>query len=126
MAGAAIRILPGPHVFRILVATLLLPLGAWPCLRTLRPARRRTDAAEPSARVLAALAMTVGVVGGIYGIGGGTLLEPILAARGMPMASIAPATLVATFTTFVAAAAVYAALGLARPGPVAPDWWLVL
>ncbi|MFE9016822.1 sulfite exporter TauE/SafE family protein [Streptomyces cyaneofuscatus] len=129
ITGAAIRVfaLPGPDVFRILVAAFLLPLGAWLCLRTLRPARRRPDAAEPSATALATLALTVGVIGGIYGIGGGSLLGPVLAARGMPMARIAPATLAATFTTSVAGAAAYALLALASPpGPVAPDWWLGL
>ncbi|WP_329375826.1 sulfite exporter TauE/SafE family protein [Streptomyces sp. NBC_01351] len=128
IAGAAIRVfaLPGPAVFRILVAAFLLPLGAWLCLCTLRPARRRPDLVEPSAPALAALALTVGVVGGIYGIGGGSLLGPVLAARGMPMARIAPATLAATFTTSVAGATTYALLALASPGPVAPDWWLGL
>ncbi|MEV7526444.1 sulfite exporter TauE/SafE family protein [Streptomyces sp. NPDC091371] len=128
ITGAALRVyaLPGPDVFRILVAALLLPLGAWLCLRTLHPTRRRPDVAEPSARLLAALAMTVGVAGGIYGIGGGSLLGPILAARGMPMARIAPATLAATFTTSLAGAAAYALLSLASPGPVAPHWWLGL
>ncbi|MFJ6494573.1 sulfite exporter TauE/SafE family protein [Streptomyces virginiae] len=127
-AGAAIRVfaLPGPGVFRLLVAAFLLPLGAWLCWRTLRPARKPTDAAEPSSPALAALAVTVGVVGGIYGIGGGSLLGPILAARGMPMPRIAPATLAATFTTSIAGAAAYAVLGLASRGPVAPDWWLGL
>ncbi|MFD5767159.1 sulfite exporter TauE/SafE family protein [Streptomyces sp. NPDC127049] len=126
LAGAAIRVfaLPGPGVFRILVAAFLLPLGLWLCLRTLRPARRRQDAAEPSTRALAALALTVGMVGGIYGIGGGSLLGPILAARGMPMARLAPATLAATFTTSVAGAAAYAVLALVSPGQVSPDWWL--
>ncbi|MEU3301359.1 sulfite exporter TauE/SafE family protein [Streptomyces sp. NPDC006678] len=128
IAGAAVRVfaLPGPDVFRVLVAALLLPLGAWLCLRTLRPARQRFDTAEPSAPALAALALTVGVVGGIYGIGGGSLLGPVLAARGMPMARIAPATLAATFTTSAAGAAAYAVLALASSGPVAPDWWLGL
>ena len=63
---------------------------------------------------------------GIYGIGGGSLLGPILVARGMPMARIAPATLAATFTTSAAGAAAYAVLALASSGPVAPDWWLGL
>ncbi|MEJ8646043.1 sulfite exporter TauE/SafE family protein [Streptomyces sp. MS1.HAVA.3] len=138
IVGAAVRVfaLPGPDVFRVLVAALLLPLGMWLCLRTLRrrPARQRPDggpdagpdAADPSAPVLACLALTVGVVGGIYGIGGGSLLGPVLAARGMPMARIAPATLAATFTTSVAGAAAYAVLALASSGPVAPDWWLGL
>ncbi|MFD0035474.1 sulfite exporter TauE/SafE family protein [Streptomyces sp. NPDC055059] len=128
LIGAAVRVfaLPGPGVFRILVAALLLPLGIWLCLRTLRPARQRSGAAEPSPPALAALALTVGVVGGIYGIGGGSLLGPILAARGMPMARVAPATLAATFTTSVAGAAAYAVLAQASSGPVAPDRWLGL
>ncbi|MFG2594308.1 sulfite exporter TauE/SafE family protein [Streptomyces sp. NPDC048438] len=128
IAGATIRVfaLPGPDVFRLLVAAFLLPLGTWLCLRTLRPARTRPEAAVPSAPALAALALTVGMVGGIYGIGGGSLLGPILAARGIPLARIAPATLAATFTTSIAGAATYTVLGLASPGPVAPDWWLGL
>ncbi|MFJ4840199.1 sulfite exporter TauE/SafE family protein [Streptomyces sp. NPDC088746] len=128
IAGAAIRVfaLPGPDVFRLLVAAFLLPLGTWLCLRTLRPARTRPDAAVPSAPALAALALTVGLVGGIYGIGGGSLLGPVLAARGMPLARIAPATLAATFTTSLAGAATYTVLAFASPGPVAPDWWLGL
>ncbi|MFF7777420.1 sulfite exporter TauE/SafE family protein [Streptomyces tanashiensis] len=126
--GAAVRVfaLPGPGVFRVLVAVLLLPLGAWLCLRTLRPARRRSDTAEPSARVLAALALTVGAVGGIYGLGGGSLLGPILAARGIPMARLAPATLAATFSTSLAGAAAYVVLATLSSGPVAPDWTLGL
>jgi uncharacterized membrane protein YfcA len=38
--GAMIRVfaLPGPGVFRLLVAALLLPLGGWLCARTLWPA----------------------------------------------------------------------------------------
>ncbi|MEU6002797.1 MULTISPECIES: sulfite exporter TauE/SafE family protein [unclassified Streptomyces] len=128
--GATIRVfaLPGPHVFRMLVAALLLPLGTWLCLRTLRPppARRHPRAGEPSAPALAALALAVGVVGGIYGIGGGSLLGPLLAARGMPLARLAPATLAATFTTSVAGAAAYAVLAPASSGAVAPDWRLGL
>ncbi|MFF2191116.1 sulfite exporter TauE/SafE family protein [Streptomyces sp. NPDC058155] len=130
IAGAAVRVfaLPGPDVFRILVAALLLPLGTWLCLRTLRPARHhpRPAPAEPSAPALAVLALSVGVVGGIYGIGGGSLLGPILAAHGMPLARIAPATLATTFTTSLAGAAAYAVLATANTGPVAPDWWLGL
>ncbi|MFH8620113.1 sulfite exporter TauE/SafE family protein [Streptomyces sp. NPDC017979] len=126
--GAAVRVfvLPGPDVFRLLIAVLLLPLGLWLCIRTRRPVgvRSPAEAATPSPTVLSVLALCVGVVGGIYGIGGGSLLGPILAARGLPLALIAPATLAATFTTSVAGAAVYTALALVSTGPVAPDWWL--
>ncbi|WP_395367124.1 TSUP family transporter [Streptomyces sp. YH02] len=130
VVGAAVRVfaLPGPGVFRALVAGLLLPLGVWLFLRTLRPARRRTgsEADEPPAPALAVLALAVGVVGGVYGIGGGSLLGPILAARGMPLLRVAPATLAATFTTSLAGAVAYAVLAEVSSGHVAPDWWLGL
>ncbi|MFD4246984.1 sulfite exporter TauE/SafE family protein, partial [Streptomyces sp. NPDC058525] len=130
ITGAAIRVfaLPGPGVFRILVAALLLPLGSWLCWRTLRPSRQRPHpkAAEPSPAALGGLALTVGVIGGVYGIGGGSLLGPVLAARGMSLARIAPATLAATFTTSVAGAVAYTVLATMSEGPVAPDWWLGL
>ncbi|MBB4712931.1 putative membrane protein YfcA [Streptomyces luteogriseus] len=127
--GAAIRVfaLPGPGVFRLLIAILLLPLGLWLCVRTLAPARHRPDAAaEPSPAALTALALGVGVIGGIYGIGGGSLLGPVLAARGLPMTRVAPAALAATFATSVVGATVYAVLSLLSSGDVAPDWWLGL
>ncbi|MEU8843100.1 sulfite exporter TauE/SafE family protein [Streptomyces roseus] len=128
--GVAIRVfaLPGPGVFRILIAALLLPLGLWLGLRSLGPAGRRQAAArsEPSARALTALALAVGVVGGIYGIGGGSLLGPMLAARGLPVTRVAPAALAATFATSIVGAATYALLSLTATGDIAPDWGLGL
>ncbi|MEW1599476.1 sulfite exporter TauE/SafE family protein [Streptomyces sp. NPDC093808] len=130
IAGAAMRVfvLPGPDIFRLLIAALLMPLGVWLCVRTRRSAhdRPRSEATEPSVTALAVLASVVGVVGGIYGIGGGSLLGPILAARGLPLARIAPATLAVTFTTSVAGAITFAVLAPASPGAVAPHWWLGL
>ncbi|MGW1271734.1 TSUP family transporter [Streptomyces sp. NPDC002491] len=128
--GAAIRVfaLPGPAVFRLLIAALLLPLGLWLGVRTLAPARHRQTPAnsQPSPRALTALAVAVGVIGGIYGIGGGSLLGPILAARGLPMSRVAPAALAATFATSIVGAATYAILSPATTGDVAPDWGLGL
>ncbi|MDT0478607.1 sulfite exporter TauE/SafE family protein [Streptomyces doebereineriae] len=127
--GAAIRVfaLPGPSVFRLLIAALLLPLGLWLCLRTLTPVRHRPPSAgELTPRTLTGLALAVGVVGGIYGIGGGSLLGPILAGRGLPVARVAPAALAATFATSVVGAAAYALFSLIGSGDVAPDWWLGL
>lgn len=125
--GAVIRVvaLPGPTVFRLLIAGLLLPLGLWLIARTLRPVRGR-PAAEPAPRTVTALAVAVGVVGGIYGIGGGSLLGPILVGRGMPVAQVAPAALASTFVTSVAGAATFALLSLVDGGEVAPDWPLGL
>lgn len=70
--------------------------------------------------------MAVGVVGGIYGIGGGSLLGPVLAVRGLPMTRVAPAALAATFATSIVGAAAYAVLSQVTSGDVAPDWGLGL
>ncbi|MGW1139734.1 sulfite exporter TauE/SafE family protein [Streptomyces zhihengii] len=152
VAGAAVRVfaVPGPQVFRLFVAALLLPLGLWLCARTLRPARpagtgdgrggagepepgeprlgepspAEPPSGQPSPRATTLLAAAVGVAGGIYGIGGGSLLGPILVGRGMPVARVAPAALACTFVTSVVGAATYALLALTTPGTVAPDWLL--
>ncbi|WP_344606983.1 sulfite exporter TauE/SafE family protein [Streptomyces glaucus] len=126
--GAVIRVfaLPGPEVFRLLVAALLLPLGTWLVVRTLRPAPARARRPEPAPRTVTGLALVVGVVGGVYGIGGGSLLGPVLVGRGVPVSRVAPAALAATFVTSVAGASAYVLLSLAHGGSVAPDWFLGL
>lgn len=124
VVGAMLRVfaVPGPRVFRVLVASFLLPLGVWLWVRTLRP--RASTAGEPSDRVLTAMAALVGVVGGIYGIGGGSILGPVLVGRGLPLAKVAPAALACTFVTSVAGAVAFAALSLTHRGQIAPDWRL--
>ena len=72
------------------------------------------------------LALLVGVVGGIYGIGGGSILGPLLVASGLPVATVAPAALAATFVTSIVGAATYALLSLTATGSIAPDWRLGL
>ncbi|MFD8233013.1 TSUP family transporter [Streptomyces sp. NPDC059696] len=125
--GAVIRVraVPGPGIFRLLVAVLLLPLGLWLWLRTVRPAPPRAGH-QPSPRATTSPALAVGVAGGIYGIGGGSLLGPILVGRGVPVAAVAPAALASTFVTSIVGAATYALLSLATTGRVAPDWLLGL
>ncbi|WP_308166309.1 sulfite exporter TauE/SafE family protein [Actinomadura sp. NEAU-AAG7] len=126
VAGAVIRVfaVPGPSVFRVLVGLLLLPLGLWLCARTVRP--RHHPSGQPSTRFITALALAVGTVGGVYGIGGGSILGPILVGRGMPVAQVAPAALASTFLTSATGAATYAVLSRTAPGDIAPDWSLGL
>ncbi|WP_404823882.1 sulfite exporter TauE/SafE family protein [Nonomuraea gerenzanensis] len=128
VAGALVRVflLPGPQVFRLLVAGLLLPLGLWLWVRTLRPPRRPGTVVDPAPRAVVVLGFCVGVAGGIYGIGGGSLLGPILAGRGLPVARVAPAALASTFLTSIAGALTYAVLALSAPGDIAPEWALGL
>ncbi|URM96623.1 TSUP family transporter [Actinomadura madurae] len=122
MVGASIRVfvVPGPTVFRVLVALLLLPLSLWLCVRAVRPPKHQTG--QPSTRFITAVALAVGTVGGIYGIGGGSILGPILVGRGMPIARVAPAALASTFLTSLVGAGTYAVLSLTAPGDIAPDW----
>ncbi|KUF19149.1 TSUP family transporter [Streptomyces silvensis] len=134
--GAAVRVfaVPGPAVFRLLVAVLLLPLGSWLCVRTLRPAGTTTPKGTtppkpppaPSPRTITALALAVGTVGGVYGIGGGSILGPLLVGRGMPVAQVAPAALASTFLTSVAGAGTYGLLALTGGEDIAPHWLLGL
>jgi hypothetical protein len=41
-------------------------------------------------------------VGGIYGIGGGSILAPVMIAPGRPLSEVAPAALASTFVTSAA------------------------
>ncbi|KXK60625.1 hypothetical protein AWW66_17860 [Micromonospora rosaria] len=127
VVGAVIRVfvVPGPDAFRLVVAALLFPLGLWLCLRavTNRPGRAGPSPSPPR---LAAFAGVVGVVGGIYGVGGGSILGPVLVGRGMPVAVVAPAALASTFVTSIAGAATFSALALTGRGDIAPEWGIGL
>jgi hypothetical protein len=81
----------------------------------------------PTAGV-AALSLAVGVVGGIYGIGGGAIMAPFfVAVLGLPVYTVAGAALMGTFVTSVAGVVFYQALAPLHPGiAVAPDWGLGL
>jgi uncharacterized membrane protein YfcA len=126
--GAVIRVfaVPGPRVFRLIVAVVLLPLGLWLCVRTLRPAAPSTPARPLPDWAIVALGVTAGTIGGIYGIGGGSLLGPILAGRGTPITQLAPAVLASTFVTSIAGSASYVVLATTTTGNISPDWTLGL
>ena len=125
IAGAIIRVelLPGPRVFNVVVAAVLLPLGLWLAL-TRPPAASAADrpARALTAPVLITFAAVVGCVGGIYGIGGGSILAPILIGTGRPPAQAAPAALASTFVTSVAGVATFTILSVHAHGPVSPAW----
>lgn len=120
-AGAVIRVewLSGPEAFFAVIAVVLIPLGAW--LLVGRPAPRR-PADSDHRRLILGLALAVGVVGGIYGIGGGSILAPILVGLGFTMIDVAPAALAATFLTSLAGVATFALLSIDAGGEIAPEW----
>ena len=122
IAGSVIRVklLPGPHVFDLVVAGVLIPLGCWLALsRTAGPDRRVRLIPAP---VLVALAAVVGCVGGIYGIGGGSILAPVLIGSGRKPTEVAPAALAATLVTSVGGVITFTILSLHQNISVAPDW----
>jgi uncharacterized membrane protein YfcA len=125
IAGSIIRVelLPGMHLFDLVVAAVLIPLGTWLAL-TRAP---RADDLDRQAQliptpVLVILAAAVGCVGGIYGIGGGSILAPILIGSGRRPAEVAPAALASTFVTSVAGVITFTILSIHEPGSVAPNW----
>ena len=77
---------------------------------------------------LALLSFVVGIVGGIYGIGGGAIMAPFLVSFFcLPVYTAAGAALMATFVTSVAGVAFYQLLAPFYPGmAVGPDWFLGL
>jgi len=152
VAGSVIRVLllPGARVFDLVVAVVLLPLGTWigltrsphppagitPRNATAPPGPTPTGPTQPHppagtnprrvvalpAPALVGLAVLVGCVGGIYGIGGGSILAPVLIATGRPPAEVAPAALSSTFVTSVAGVITFTALALVHHSQAQPDW----
>jgi uncharacterized membrane protein YfcA len=127
IAGSIIRVelLPSARVFDFVVAAVLLPLGIWLALTT--PTRAQAEAEARAVRALPPpalilLAVVVGCVGGIYGIGGGSILAPILIGAGRPPREVAPAALASTFVTSIAGVITFLILSAHHHGSVAPDW----
>ena len=70
------------------------------------------------------LAFVVGVVGGVYGIGGGSIIAPFLITFfNLPVYTIAGAVLFGTFTSSVAGVAFYSLIPI--NGTVAPPDWIL-
>jgi hypothetical protein len=127
LPGSVIRVelVPGPRVFDLLVAALLLPLGIWLAAtrgaRNPAPDQPTRPARHIPAPVLIGLSALTGCAGGIYGIGGGAILSPILIGSGRPAAEVAPAALASTFVTSLGGVLTFTLLSI-REGPVAPNW----
>ncbi|MEA2169829.1 MAG: uncharacterized protein QOF76_3129 [Solirubrobacteraceae bacterium] len=123
VAGAVVRVevAPGGGVFRLVIAGLLAPLGVW-----LLVERRAPDGTRLrfGLRWVATLAAATGFVGGVYGIGGGSILGPVLVAAGYPIASVAPSALVTTLLTSVAGVITFSVLAITGGDSAAPVWHL--
>jgi uncharacterized protein len=63
------------------------------------------------------------VVGGVYGIGGGSILAPILVVSGYSARHVAPAALLSTLAASIVGVAAFVVLALTEPGgTIMPEW----
>jgi uncharacterized protein len=156
--GAVLRVtyLSAPGAFEVFVGLVLLYLGTRLLYEVVarlrsggpwgdtRPADAAVEIVSVSPRQVAyefggkqqsfsipavfLLSLVVGVVGGIYSIGGGSIIAPFLVSVfGLPVYTVAGATMIATFITSVSGVAFYeilAATSLGGQVAVGPDWLL--
>ncbi len=126
VAGAIIRVelLSSSRAFTLVAACVLFPLGLWLALGSQRLTPALPAPSRRARQLIWALSLAIGTVGGIYGIGGGSLLAPILLALGYSAYEVAPATLAATFLTSIGGIVTYQILQSTHGGTIAPDWAL--
>lgn len=143
-SGAWLRVsyLSGAQAFKVFVGTVLLCLGASLLYDTARRIVRGNaplknagpetqdlhqkplDFNKPAVFLLS---LAVGVVGGIYGVGGAAMIAPFLVTvLGMPVRAVSGATLMGTLVTSIAGVASFHALaaGLDLGPGSAPDYLL--
>ncbi len=131
--GAAMRIryLPDPRYVKLCVACVLLYLAVRLLSGAIRPqmaAAGATAGSHPAA--MTAVAAATGVIGGIYGVGGGAIIAPFaMTILRLPARAVAGAALLGTLVTSAAGIAAFEMLSrtaLAGGAAVQPDWTLGL
>jgi len=155
-AWVRIRYLPAPRNFKFFVGLVLLYIGARLLADIIRPRlpaggnttvasrARNVSVTHSSARhveftyagrtygfsplLVYTICFLVGIAGGIYGIGGGSIVAPFfIAIVGLPVYTVAGAALMGTFITSVAGVIFYQLLAGWYPHlSVSPDWQLGL
>jgi len=145
-----VRFLPDPKAFKLFVGLILLYVGVRVIKKILQ--KVKSEGAEQNAdftvsnvtysmtrmgfdfqarRVefsLAAiiiLALVVGVIGGIYGIGGGAIIAPFCVAfLNIPVHTVAGAAMFGTFATSIVGVAIYSSVPFYNGQTAPPDWFL--
>jgi hypothetical protein len=145
-----VRFLPDPRSFKLFVGVVLLYIGmkvAKKIIPTGGPAApgangnfnisnvtyslsrmgfdfqaRRVDF---SVAAIVILSLIVGVIGGIYGIGGGAIIAPFCVAfLNIPVHAVAGAAMFGTFVTSIVGVAMYSTVPFYNGQPAPPDWFL--
>jgi uncharacterized membrane protein YfcA len=138
LIGAILRIqyLPNPRSFKMFAGLVLLYIGG----RLLKDLKAVVKIFNLSRIVyefygqefdintlgIMALSFIVGIIGGVYGIGGGAIIAPFFVSFfGLPVYTVAGAALMGTFVTSVAGVLFYQLIAPFYPNmAVAPDWVL--
>jgi uncharacterized membrane protein YfcA len=119
--GAVVRVewLSGQSAFYAAAGFVLVLLGATLLVR------HPQAVSEPLAlSVVPLIAFVVGIIGGVYGIGGGSFLAPILLIGGYSAYQVAPAALLSTFAASVVGVVSFVVLALTTKSgaSIAPEW----
>jgi uncharacterized membrane protein YfcA len=152
LAGYYIRVryLPDPRAFKLFVGVVLLYIGMRVVKKIIQAGKEITAGAntdftvsnitfslvrmgfdfntrrvEFSLAAIFTLALVVGVIGGIYGIGGGAIIAPFCVAfLNIPVHTVAGAAIFGTFATSIAGVAIYSTVPFYNGQPAPPDWLL--
>lgn len=145
-----VRYLPDPRAFKFFVGLVLCYIGIRVFSKIFQPENTGTPTQTADFRVsnirlsrtrmafdfrarrvefsLAAiitLALLVGIIGGIYGIGGGAIIAPFCVAfLNIPVHTVAGAAMFGTFATSVAGVIIYSTVPLNHGQAAPPDWLL--
>ena len=145
-----VRFLPDPRSFKLFVGVILLYIGMKVLKKIIRTGV--ADAAvengnftvsnvtyslsrmgfdfqarrvEFSLAAIVLLSLAVGVVGGIYGIGGGAIIAPFCVAfLNIPVHTVAGAAMFGTFVTSIIGVVIYSTIPFYNGQPAPPDWLL--
>ena len=145
-----VRFFPDPSSFKLFVGLVLLYIG----VRVVKKIIRSTPPAaagengnftisnvtyslsqmgfdfqerrvEFSLSAIVILALVVGVIGGIYGIGGGAIIAPFCVAfLNIPVHTVAGAAMFGTFVTSIVGVAIYSTIPFYNGQTAPPDWFL--
>ena len=145
-----VRFLPDPKAFKLFVGIILLYIG----VRVIKKILHKSEAAgteqnadfevsnvtysmsrmgfdfqkrrvEFSLTAIVTLALVVGVIGGIYGIGGGAIIAPFCVAfLNIPVHTVAGAAMFGTFVTSIVGVVIYSTIPFYNGQTAPPDWFL--